>query len=424
MQNASCARYDALVIGGGPAGATAAILLAQAGWRIAVVEKRLFPRRKVCGEFVSATSWPLLAALDVAGPLLAQAGPEIRRVGLYAGTSMLAAPMPGPRDGPGAWGRALGREHLDSVLLARAAAVGAVVLQPCTVSRIARTADGYGCTLVASEKEPGAAGPAACHLSSRMVVAAHGSWEPGTMPTQRWRYPPRASDLFAFKAHFRDGKLPLGLMPLLIFPGGYGGMVQTDCGRLSLSCCIRRDALEDCRSRWGIGGQRARAAAAVFAHIEESCRGAREALGGAALDGAWLSAGPIRPGIRPFRQEGIFTVGNAAGEAHPIVAEGISMAIQSAWLLSEQLAARKDAALAADASHVLAAIGHEYERGWRRNFVNRLHAAALFAQLAMRPATARHVVALAQRVPAMLTLGARWSGKSQSLRGLPRVDAV
>jgi flavin-dependent dehydrogenase len=137
-----------------------------------------------------------------------------------------------------------------------------------------------------------------------------------------------------------------------------------------------------------------------------------------------LSAGPIRPGIRPFRHEAIFTVGNAAGEAHPIVAEGISMAIQSAWLLCEQLAARKDAALAADASHVLAAIGYEYERNWRRNFGTRIHAAALLANLAMRPATARRVVALSKRAPAILTLGARWSGKSRSLKSLPRVDAV
>jgi menaquinone-9 beta-reductase len=58
-------RYDALIVGGGPAGATAAILLAQTGWRVAVAEKKPFPRRKVCGEFVSATSWPLLRELWV-----------------------------------------------------------------------------------------------------------------------------------------------------------------------------------------------------------------------------------------------------------------------------------------------------------------------------------------------------------------------
>ena len=424
MKTENNATYDALVIGGGPAGATAAILLAQAGWRVAVVEKKPFPRCKVCGEFVSATSWPLLGALGVAESLLAQAGPAIRRVGLYAGATTLVATMPSPRDGPESWGRALGREHFDSVLLARAPTVGAAVLQPWTVSGIERTAGGYACTVVADEKWTNMARPAACNLRARIVIAAHGSWEPGPLPTQSRRYPPRASDLFAFKAHFRDGKLPLGLMPLLVFPDGYGGMVQTDGGRVSLSCCIRRDALEECRRRWGIAGERARAAVAVFAHIQASCRGVREALAGASLDGAWLSAGPIRPGIRPFGREGIFRVGNAAGEAHPIVAEGISMAIQSAWLLCEQLAARKDAALAEGSPEILAAIGHEYERSWRRNFGTRIRAAALFAHLAMRPATARRVVALAKLAPRVLTLGARWSGKSQSLRSLPSTDVV
>jgi flavin-dependent dehydrogenase len=55
--------YDALVIGGGPAGATTALLLARAGWSVALVERKAFPRRKVCGEFISATSEPLLRDL-------------------------------------------------------------------------------------------------------------------------------------------------------------------------------------------------------------------------------------------------------------------------------------------------------------------------------------------------------------------------
>jgi hypothetical protein len=98
------------------------------------------------------------------------------------------------------------------------------------------------------------------------------------------------------------------------------------------------------------------------------------------------------------------------------------MAIQSAWLLCERLVARKDAALATDAREALAAIGRDYERSWRKNFVTRIHAAALFAHLGMRPATAKLVVALLTRAPAILTLGAHWSGKTQSLRSLLNVD--
>ena len=122
-------------------------------------------------------------------------------------------------------------------------------------------------------------------------------------------------------------------MPLLAFPGGYGGMVHSDSGRVSLSCCIRRDVLQALRT----GGEPRSAAEAVFQHIRESCAGVRRSLERAVLDGAWLAAGPIAPGIRTRYADGIFRVGNAAGEAHPIVAEGISMAMQSAWLLAGAL---------------------------------------------------------------------------------------
>ena len=57
--------FDAIIIGAGPAGATLACLLSQAGWSVAIVEKKNFPRRKVCGEFISATSLPLLQKIFI-----------------------------------------------------------------------------------------------------------------------------------------------------------------------------------------------------------------------------------------------------------------------------------------------------------------------------------------------------------------------
>ena len=397
--------HDVVVVGAGPAGATAALMLARAGWSVALVEKAPFPRRKVCGEFISATSLPLLRELGVAETFLARAGPEIRQVGLYAGDTILTADMPSPQKGSDGYGRALGREHLDTLVLARAAEAGAEVWQPWSVTSVEPSGDGFECTVVAKDTSETA------KLRARILIAAHGSWEPGTMPTQSLRYPSRASDLFAFKAHFRNCDFPPWLMPLVVFPGGYGGMVQSDGGRVSLSCCIRRDYLGQCRRE----RPHARAAEAVFAHIVASCRGVREALSSGTRDEAWLSAGPIRPGIRSFEHRGIFIVGNAAGEAHPIVAEGISMAIQSAWLLCEHLIARKDALFSRRASE---AVGRDYAVSWRRNFSRRIHAAAVFAHLAMRPATAKIALALLKRTPSILTLGAHLSGKARPLAGL------
>ncbi len=403
--------YDVVVIGAGPAGATAALMLARAGWSVGIVEKASFPRRKVCGEFISATSLPLMRELGVAGAFLARAGPAIQRIGLYAGNTILTADMPRPPHGLEAHGRAIGREHLDTLMLARAAEAGAEVWQPWTLMQVEKTANGFVCTAVSKHAGQTRA------LRARIVIAAHGSWERGTQPTQRLRYPSRASDLFAFKAHFLNGELPRELMPLVVFPGGYGGAVQTDGGRISFSCCIRRDYLEQCRRQ----RRDVTAAAAVFAHIQASCRGVRETFAGARPDRAWLSAGPIRPGIRAFRRDGIFAAGNAAGEAHPIVAEGISMAMQSAWLLCERLVAQRDAALS---GRGIEEIGRDYAASWRGNFARRIHAAAGFAHLAMRPVTAAMVLALLKRAPDMLTLGAYLSGKAQPLRDLRNADPV
>jgi flavin-dependent dehydrogenase len=412
-------RYDVIIVGGGPAGATAAILLAGAGWRVAVIEKARFPRRKVCGEFISATTWPLLQRLGLADALLERAGPAVQRVGVYAGADLLGARLIGPdaANSQSFSGCALGREHLDALLLRRAADAGAEVWQPCTLAAWAARDDGYDCSIVDSGTQQQR------ELHSTLVIAAHGSWESGVMPTQPQRRPPRAADLFGFKAHFRGGALPADLMPLLAFPGGYGGMVHSDDGRVSLSCCIRRDQLERCRQQ----SPQLKAGAAVLAHIAQSCRGVELALSAATLDGAWLSAGPLRTGVRGFGQDGIFAVGNAAAEAHPIVAEGISMAIQSATLLCGLLLSHPDIRGTPSTSvtalqGLRTSIRRDYEAAWRMNFSSRLHMAAFYAHVFMRPLTTGIAVALLRSFPGLLTRGASWSGKAQPLRGVRPYD--
>ncbi len=52
--------YDALIIGAGPAGATAAYLLATDGCRVGIIEKSRFPRFKLCGGLLTQKTIELL----------------------------------------------------------------------------------------------------------------------------------------------------------------------------------------------------------------------------------------------------------------------------------------------------------------------------------------------------------------------------
>ena len=388
--------FDALVIGAGPGGGATALRLARGGWRVAVVERKTFPRRKVCGEYLSATNLPLFESLGVAAAFRECAGPPVTHVGFFAGSAVLRADLPKPA-GTSEWGRALSRELLDTLVLRNAADAGATVFQPYSAIGLSRD---HGLYRLRVESPVGDV----AELSAPVVVAAHGSWETGPLPTQLPRAKLRASDLFGFKAHFADSRLPEGLMPLLAFPGGYGGMVHCERGKASISFCLRRDVLT--RLRAARAGD---AAEVAFGHLMRKCRGVCDALEGAERVGAWLSTGPIRPGIRVRADGGLFRVGNAAGEAHPVVAEGISMAMQAGGLVAERLIIWKQAGGRVDA---LPAVGTDYAAAWRRSFAPRLRASRAIAHWAMRPSAVAISLPAMRLFPGLLTWGARLSGKA------------
>ena len=117
--------------------------------------------------------------------------------------------------------------------------------------------------------------------------------------------------------------------------------------------------------------------------------------------------------LRAAYADGIFRVGNVAGESHPIIAEGISMALQSGWLLASELARVRDWD---EAGREMA--GHRYAAAWHSQFALRILTASVLADIASRPLTARLMRGLVSAFPASLFLGARMSGKVAAVPGV------
>ncbi|HMD74776.1 MAG TPA: hypothetical protein VKG05_13020, partial [Steroidobacteraceae bacterium] len=117
----------------------------------------------------------------------------------------------------------------------------------------------------------------------------------------------------------------------------------------------------------------------------------------------------LQPGIRVDAVMGAFRVGNSAGESHPLIGEGITMALQSSTLLADILTSRAPTAIDRQCG---IAMHRSYAAAWRRRFAPRLHLAALYAQIAMRPAMARPARALLRHWPSLLRSAARLAGKA------------
>ena len=137
----------------------------------------------------------------------------------------------------------------------------------------------------------------------------------------------------------------------------------------------------------------------VFRHTLRTSTEFKNYFGNAKLQGPWLASGPLRAGSRPLHRDGIFAAGNAAGEVHPLIGSGISMAMRSASILSPLL----DAALRGEMT--MDAAARAYEMQWRTEFARRLFLSSCFVRLVGRASPAR----LVAHAPWLLTLAAKVS---------------
>jgi len=196
-------------------------------------------------------------------------------------------------------GGALAREHLDLLLVTKAAQMGTAVF-----SRTLRRAGGSPATATRPR-------------SSRTRTAnrrklPRGSWlrprlvEVANWPAAAARSASRA-DWLAFKAHFRQTNLPAGLMPCFASPAVMAEWSNVGEGE---SAVVLHSAAAIRAIGAAIRSSRGRN---VLTHILESCPVLRPVLDGALLDGPWLSAGVIQPGIRRRYRRGRFIVGQCGG---------------------------------------------------------------------------------------------------------------
>jgi flavin-dependent dehydrogenase len=366
---------DVLILGGGLAGSAAAIALARAGRRVALLEKTMQAHDKVCGEFLSAEAIEDLRALGVDPQALGAVAIDTVRLAGCVGVSEARLPF-----------RALSltRRVLDEAMLQRAAEAGALVLRGRTVESLLRGADGW-CA--------GIAGPERAYtLAAANVVVATGKHDLRRLP----RPAGRQNDLVAFKMYFRLAREQAaaleGCVELALFRGGYAGLQPVENGAANLCCVVRHSRLR------ALGGGWERLLAAMLhenAHLRERLKGA-EALLARPLAVSSIPYGFMR---REAMADGLWAVGDQAAVIPSFTGDGMSVALHSGRLAAQMF------------------LGGESAMAYQRRL-----RAQVRRQVALATLLSQGLVAHPQR--GMLELAARvWPGALRSVAAGTRIAA-
>jgi geranylgeranyl reductase family protein len=327
--------FDAVVVGAGPAGSVAALVLARGGARVALADKAAFPRDKACGDLIGPRGVQVLADLGVAVPDAGQ-GSGLLAVGPSGRRSRLPA-FPG-RTYPG-HGIVVPRLALDNALREAAVAAGAVGVR-ARITAVDAQPGGRVRAVVASDGR---------RLAGDVVIGADGALSP-VARLAGMLDPGAALWGFAVRAYV-PGEVPLPLLVLLesapwrIYPG-YGWLFPGGDGRANVGIGV------------GMGGTRRaaplRADLARFVALLAG-RGdlSRAAVPGPVL-GGWLRMGGAGT---PPAAGNVLLVGDAAGLINPLQGEGIAPAMISAMLAAHAVLAGPGGAAAGYTAALAGAFG-------------------------------------------------------------------
>jgi flavin-dependent dehydrogenase len=294
---------DVLVAGGGPAGATAALHLARAGFSVSVVERSEFPRTKACGEYLSTAAVRELRRLGVVTELEAQAVP-VRGIRLHNRGAQARLDFRTP-------GWSLPRAILDDALLRAACNAGANPVRGRVEDlRSIRMPEGTLQTFTA-RFVIGADG-------AHSLVAKHAGLTQVTRGVQR----------FAIGGHYSGLRGLDGVVEM--FVGGRGYFAINPFSRTSANVMViaEEQALQQNRGD-------------LDAFIIECARalGVNHGFSGARLEGKRIAIGPLEHRATKYTAPQLLLIGDAAHFLDPFTGQGVYLALYGAKLAAQCIAA-------------------------------------------------------------------------------------